>query len=139
MKKSKRNVLQPVLYDRLRIKLEQERYDLQHRIDRIERQLLDVDGAKTEPLEAAGSDQEALLERSSHCRHRLKLVIQGLQRIRQGTFGLCQLCEEPIGQKRLEALPTAQHCIKCQEELERSERDHRLGEFLSNGQHLSAF
>jgi len=132
MKKSERKVLQPVLFDRFRVELEQERNDLQHRIDRIERQLLNVDAVRLEPLEAAGSDHEALLERSSHYRHRLKLVVQGLQRIRQGTFGFCQLCEGPIGHKRLEALPTAEYCIKCQEELEGSEGKHQFHELLSN-------
>jgi RNA polymerase-binding transcription factor DksA len=32
-----------------------------------------------------------------------------------GTYGICQECEEPIRQKRLEAVPWAKYCIKCQE------------------------
>ena len=121
MKTLNHSVLQPALYDRLRIRLEQERDDLQRGIDRTERQLLDMGVGNAEGVPPSSTDQEALIERSSHYRRRLKLVIQGLQRIREGTFGLCQSCEELIGRKRLEALPTASYCIKCQEEREQSD------------------
>src|SRR4051794_656586 len=39
-----------------------------------------------------------------------------LERIRTGTFGMCQECEEEIDVKRLEAHPTTPFCIQCQEE-----------------------
>ena len=120
MKSPSHNVLQPVLYERLRLRLEQEYRDLQHRIDRTERQLLYIGVHNAESVPPGSSDQEVLIDRSRHYRQRLKLVVQSLQRIREGTFGLCESCEEPIGQKRLEALPTAHYCIKCQEDLEQT-------------------
>ena len=45
-----------------------------------------------------------------------------LRKIDQGTFGICELCEEPIGKKRLEARPETTLCIRCKEEQEREER-----------------
>jgi len=121
MKSFNHSVLQPVLSERLRLRLEQEYKDLQHRIDRTERQLLDIGAENTECVPPNSSDQEVLIDRSRHYRQRVRLVVRGLERIREGTFGFCESCEKPIGQKRLEALPTAHYCIKCQEQLEQGD------------------
>jgi DnaK suppressor protein len=51
----------------------------------------------------------------------LKKVEEAMQRIEEGTFGLCESCEEDIGLKRLEARPTATLCVSCKEEQERKE------------------
>jgi DnaK suppressor protein len=45
-----------------------------------------------------------------------------LKKIEEGTFGICEICEEPIGKKRLEARPETTLCIKCKEDQEREER-----------------
>ncbi len=45
-----------------------------------------------------------------------------LKKIDDGTFGVCEICEEPIGKKRLEARPETSLCIKCKEDQEREER-----------------
>ena len=36
-----------------------------------------------------------------------------LRRIEAGEFGLCAECRGPIEAKRLEAVPTAERCIRC--------------------------
>ena len=38
---------------------------------------------------------------------------EALQRIEDGTFGLCRVCGGEIGRARLEAVPTATQCIAC--------------------------
>ena len=38
-----------------------------------------------------------------------------LQRIQEGTYGICQECDGPISPVRLAALPWAALCIRCQE------------------------
>ena len=45
----------------------------------------------------------------------LTLIEDALQRIESGEYGLCLSCGEPIGQKRLRAIPWAECCIECQE------------------------
>jgi DnaK suppressor protein len=45
-----------------------------------------------------------------------------LKKIEDGTFGVCEICDEPIGKKRLEARPETSLCIKCKEDQEREER-----------------
>lgn len=41
-------------------------------------------------------------------------IDQALLRIREGTYGTCARCGEPIAERRLEALPTARYDAACQ-------------------------
>lgn len=52
----------------------------------------------------------------------LAKVDLALKKIEDGTFGVCDSCEEPIGKKRLEARPETSLCIRCKEDQERDER-----------------
>lgn len=36
-----------------------------------------------------------------------------LERLEQGEFGICVVCEEPISERRLIARPMTTHCIDC--------------------------
>jgi len=49
----------------------------------------------------------------------LRSVNDALQKIEEGTYGLCENCGKPIAEKRLRALPAATHCIECQANLEK--------------------
>jgi len=120
MRHAGEKVLQPAFYDRHRIRLEQERNDLQRAIRGAEEQLqlLSAEGDDTFE-ERSSSDRELLLERSTKHRRRLKMVLRGLERIRDGTFGVCVGCDGRIAAKRLHAIPSVQYCLRCQEQLER--------------------
>jgi DnaK suppressor protein len=48
----------------------------------------------------------------------LAAIDEALQRMEEGTYGLCEECDEEIGAKRLEINPTARLCITHQEEAE---------------------
>lgn len=52
----------------------------------------------------------------------LKKIDHALARIEEGTFGICEECEEEINAKRLEARPETTMCIKCKEAQERREK-----------------
>ena len=54
----------------------------------------------------------------------LKKIERSLLRIKDGTFGSCETCEEEIELKRLEARPTTTLCFSCKEESERHEQLH---------------
>ncbi len=58
------------------------------------------------------------LDRESHL---LRNVKAALQRIDEGSYGTCLHCEEDISPKRLEAVPWAAYCIRCQEIADRSQ------------------
>ena len=42
-------------------------------------------------------------------------IREAIERIQDGSYGECLRCEEPIAPKRLQAVPWAAHCIRCQE------------------------
>ena len=54
----------------------------------------------------------------------LKKIEKALQRIEDGTFGMCVRCEEIITMKRLEARPVTTLCIRCKEEQEKKEKSY---------------
>ncbi|HEY1496263.1 MAG TPA: TraR/DksA family transcriptional regulator [Candidatus Solibacter sp.] len=47
----------------------------------------------------------------------LRMVEEALDRLESGDYGVCLACDEPIAEKRLQALPWARYCVKCQEEV----------------------
>ena len=49
-----------------------------------------------------------------------------LRRLREGTFGVCEQCEEDIHPKRLAAIPWASFCITCQETVDRDCEEIRI-------------
>jgi DnaK suppressor protein len=52
----------------------------------------------------------------------LSKIDKALSKLKDGSFGVCEDCGEPIHAKRLEARPEATLCIKCKEEQEREEQ-----------------
>ena len=43
-----------------------------------------------------------------------------LNKIRNNTYGICEMCEEEIGFQRLKVKPHARYCIVCREIIEKS-------------------
>jgi DnaK suppressor protein len=66
--------------------------------------------------------REFLFELGNGDRRLLREVLIALQKFDEGGFGECERCNEPIGDKRLDALPFARYCIDCQRRLEREDR-----------------
>jgi DnaK suppressor protein len=54
----------------------------------------------------------------------LDKIERALRKIDEGTYGICEQCEEEIAPKRLEARPETTLCIRCKEDQERLERDY---------------
>jgi DnaK suppressor protein len=46
-----------------------------------------------------------------------------LRRVEEGTFGICQECDQDIHPKRLAAVPSAPYCIRCQEIIDSNVED----------------
>ena len=45
----------------------------------------------------------------------LRLIEEALDRLHSGDYGTCLSCEEPIPEKRLQAVSWARYCITCQD------------------------
>ena len=70
-------------------------------------------------IDQANSDAEAELQIRVHQAdgRLVRAIEEALARIRQGTFGVCQACKQPISKARLEAVPWTHNCRECKERL----------------------
>lgn len=64
-------------------------------------------------VDAMQQQAMAKANREGHKRRQV-LIDAALMSIRQGRYGLCRSCEEPISLKRLEARPETPFCLDCQ-------------------------
>src|SRR5262245_17452377 len=65
----------------------------------------------------AGSDEMASHLAELDARE-LTQIERALVRLKQGTYGLCEVCQKKIPVGRLNALPYSTLCIECQREME---------------------
>lgn len=52
----------------------------------------------------------------------LKKIDLALRKLEEGTFGVCEECDDSISLKRLEARPETTLCIRCKEAQEQKEK-----------------
>ncbi|WFU11806.1 TraR/DksA C4-type zinc finger protein (plasmid) [Rhizobium sp. CB3090] len=100
--------------------IEHFRQNLETRRRSIEQRLGAIDNDISQPLDD-DSDERAVeleneevlaqLERSG--REELRAIMAALSRIDNGQYGKCVLCDAPISEKRLEALPFTPYCVDC--------------------------
>src|SRR4051812_7712669 len=101
----------------------QQRYEILNKADSFKEE------AKESPVQGDEGDLAVselnlalnmrLQERQAHL---LSKVDRALAKIDEGTFGLCESCDEPLAIPRLMARPVANLCIACKEEQENKER-----------------
>ena len=85
---------------------------------------VDIDGDDVDVVQANQIHDLASKSLGQRVR-RLDSINAAIERIKAGNFGLCEECEEPIGEKRLTAMPHCTLCIECQEEMEQNEKQFR--------------
>ena len=56
----------------------------------------------------------------------IRRVREAMERIDDGSYGMCLECEEPISPKRLNAIPWAERCIICQEWADRAAANRKM-------------
>ncbi len=113
----------PAQLQRLRVRLEQERDELLAAGDH------EIPPARTDDVAAPDEDEAPLTEmtqsiasnRNRERAERLERIADALRRMAEDPdeFGLCEECEEPISQRRLELMPWVRLCIDCQSRHER--------------------
>ena len=71
---------------------------------------------------ALETDRNFLLRVKDRERKLISKIKEALGRIEDGSFGICDHCEEEISVKRLEARPVTTSCIECKKEEEENEK-----------------
>lgn len=89
--------------------------------------LLDVVDRAPDPLDRATleSDRNAMLRIRDRESKLIRKIKKTLESIDDGTFGICEMCEEEINFERLKARPVTSHCIKCKTIMEAVEKAYR--------------
>ncbi|ACM22041.1 zinc finger transcriptional regulator, TraR/DksA family [Geotalea daltonii FRC-32] len=68
------------------------------------------------------SDRNFELRIRDRERKLINKIKEALQRIEDGTFGICEICEEDISEARLKARPVTTLCIDCKMDQEQKEK-----------------
>src|ERR1039457_1882155 len=80
-----------------------------------------VGGAGDDPAGVGANtyEREHELALAHNPRELLMQADRALARIKEGTYGTCESCGEPIGKARLQAFPRATLCVECKQREER--------------------
>mgnify|MGYP006364985141 FL=1 len=63
-------------------------------------------------------ERELMIELIQNGEESLRNIDTALEKIEEGTFGICESCEKKINKERLKAVPYASLCIDCKREEE---------------------
>lgn len=105
--------------------LEQERTQVRQELLHLREALkteIDVNFGEGDP-ELAERDMTISLIHEQE--RKLASLDQALQHARQGAYGICERCGQPIDPARLEAVPDTTLCVKCKAIVERQQRYSR--------------
>jgi RNA polymerase-binding transcription factor len=114
-------------FDVLKGMLEERRKEIQDKLRSL-RESLPAEMAEVKDAEEQSVDdfvQEvdfALMEMKSQT---LSKIDEAIQRLEDGTYGICPECEAEISEARLAALPFASLCRDCQENVESLQQEQR--------------
>jgi RNA polymerase-binding transcription factor DksA len=75
----------------------------------------------TEEVQVQGEREVSFATRSLLV-ERANRLAEALDRLREGEYGTCDECGEPIAPARLKAMPEVTTCVRCQDKLERLAR-----------------
>jgi len=78
-------------------------------------------GAGDDSADAGGKvlEREQELTLTQHLRLLLEQSRRALERLADGSYGVCEQCAQPIGKLRLQAFPRATLCVACKQKTER--------------------
>jgi DnaK suppressor protein len=108
----------------IRSRLEAERASLHEQIEALssENQIQQDDSGIGNHLADDATEvftRERNIALSNNAQDLLAQVEAAVQRLDEGSYGICARCGREIATERLEALPSATLCITCQSEVER--------------------
>lgn len=82
------------------------------------------DGTFPDPVDRAMSEATRSIELRKRDRERklIQKIMNALKKIENGSYGICEICSEPITDKRLKARPETTMCFECKVEQEEMEK-----------------
>lgn len=103
----------------IRKKMQERQAELLSRLERITRDVRHSAGLATDSAEQATELQndEVLAGLDTAAREEIQQIRNALQRLDNHQYGICDRCKKPLASKRLEALPYATLCVKCESKI----------------------
>ena len=100
----------------IRKKLQERRAELLRRLGRITKDVRHSAGLTADFAEQATEleNDEVLVFLDSATRKEIQQIRTALQRLDNHQYGICDACNKPLSIKRLEAMPYATLCMKCE-------------------------
>jgi DnaK suppressor protein len=104
--------------------LEEKRLELLREAERAVGGMSDDKENTPDPTDRASleSNRNFMLRIRDRERKLVGKIDEALKRIEDGTYGICEQCEEPIGIERLKARPVTTLCIDCKNQQEAEEK-----------------
>jgi DnaK suppressor protein len=104
--------------------LNEEMNNLRQEAEKTVSEMTSENGNFPDPNDRATQESDRSFELRIRDRERklIKKIKEALDRIDDGTFGICEVCGEEISEGRLKARPVTTLCIDCKMEEERQER-----------------
>lgn len=100
-------------YEALRAELEARLTELQARLASIKRDVTQSHSGDSAEQAQERENDEVVDAIGNETAQSIRVIQAAIERIDDGTYGLCQRCGEEIGEARLGAIPEATRCVKC--------------------------
>ncbi len=125
----------------MQAKLLEMRRQLLREIDKdrqLGREVSKEGGMDSYDLASEERDREISFLLTDRDREKLQAIQDALDRIEEGTYGICESCEAEIAEGRLIALPFTRLCVSCQAQEEKQAKLQRRYDDDRAYRHLSA-
>ena len=105
--------------DKIKKELLKRKEELEIVLDRLSKEPVSDNQSQDDGDQAATSTLETLRNSIQNAEYEeLVMIDAAIRSIDEGTYGICQDCEQEISEKRLKYYPNAQRCLTCQEAAE---------------------
>jgi len=115
--------LEKKVIEELKTLLLKEKEDLESNLSRIARPVDKKEGDYETTFEEIGTDKDdnatevdqytGNISVETSLEKQLQDVLSALEKIKKGTYGICEKCQKEIDIERLRVNPSAKTCIKC--------------------------
>ena len=100
-------------YEKIQAQLEERLAELQKRLVSIKRDVTKSHSGDSAEQAQERENDEVVDAIGNETAQSIRVVTAALERIADGSYGLCENCGEEIAEGRLEAIPEATRCVNC--------------------------
>ena len=106
-------------------KLEERRKQIKKNIEDVYAEMEGLNNSEAnDEVDHASISTDRMIEQAitSQQAKELNEIEVAMSKITNGSYGICEMCEEDIGVQRLKVKPHAKYCIVCREIVEKSSK-----------------